>query len=85
MPDSPRFMITEFLDLVLHVDKHLEAARNAHRFHDLILIANPRLVGAWRKGLHAQTLHHVKHTIEHDLAAAQVREIEGYVQNLVRL
>lgn len=70
---------------VREIASHIARARAEGRFSDLILVAEPRFLGALRGALDAATSHTVKASVTKDLAAVTSGSIAKHISEVLPL
>lgn len=68
-----------------HLCDKLGKARAENRFDNLVLVAEPRLLGALRGALDKPTAALVSATLDKDLAGTENRDIPHHLEHLVKL
>ena len=63
----------------------LDAGRNQQKFHELVLVAEPRFLGHLRAALSAPTTKLVKASLDKDLGLIDARDLSQHIQGVVRL
>ncbi|MCG3172756.1 MAG: hypothetical protein GMKNLPBB_00911 [Myxococcota bacterium] len=67
------------------VSHYLEHARTQKRFHRLVLVADPRMVGALRHEFHGPLAHTIHATVEKDLGHVNAHDLPEHLHGVLML